>query len=72
MAAGIAIGVLFAPDKGTKTRKRLKKKMRGIAETLGEEYPENLGFLKSLFRKNQEDLAEAGEEPAGTVDETNK
>jgi gas vesicle protein len=69
LAAGIAIGVLFAPEKGSKTRKKLKKKMQGIAENLGDEYPENLGFLKSLFRKKEEDLAEEEEGSAGTGNE---
>jgi gas vesicle protein len=69
LAAGIAIGVLFAPEKGSKTRKKLKKKMQGIAENLGDEYPENLGFLKSLFRRQEEDPAEEEEGSAGTGNE---
>jgi gas vesicle protein len=32
LAAGLAVGVLVAPAKGTKTRKRLKKKFRKMEE----------------------------------------
>jgi gas vesicle protein len=58
LAAGIAIGVLMAPDKGIKTRKRLKKKLKKIEENfqLGD-LSETINNLKSIFTKNKEDKA---------------
>jgi gas vesicle protein len=36
LAAGVAIGMLFAPEKGSKTRKRVKKRLMGIADSVKE------------------------------------
>ncbi|HTX88107.1 MAG TPA: YtxH domain-containing protein [Bacteroidales bacterium] len=63
VAVGFALGILFAPDKGSKTRKKVRKKIRHMAESLGEDYPENLGFLKSMFNRNPEEETSGNEEP---------
>jgi gas vesicle protein len=56
LAAGLAIGILIAPDKGTKTRKRMKKKLQEVEEALkGGDLSEKIGNLKSIFNKNTDD-----------------
>lgn len=50
LAAGLAIGVLFAPARGSKTRKRLKKNLRDLSESeSGEEFTEKLKSFTDIF-----------------------
>jgi len=35
LAAGVAIGLLMAPEKGSDTRKKIKRKAEGLADQLG-------------------------------------
>ena len=50
VAAGVAIGLLIAPDKGSEVRKRIKR-------TAGE-WADNLGHL---FSEGMEQMSHAGE-----------
>ena len=52
LAAGIGIGILLAPDKGSKTRKRLKKKILEIAEEIKDDFPEKVNAFKSALMNN--------------------
>ena len=45
IAAGVAVGILFAPARGSKTRKRLKKEIRKLSEDQGIDLP---GKIKSI------------------------
>ena len=49
LAAGVAIGLLFAPAKGSKTRKRLKKRLMSLADFIEDDVNDKLGALKSVF-----------------------
>ncbi len=58
IAAGALIGILFAPDKGSETRKKIVKK--------GEEYADDIkakinGLLDDLSQKIDETKAKADE-----------
>ena len=49
MAAGIGVGMLIAPSKGSKTRKRLKKRIMGIADMMQDDLSEKVNAFKSAF-----------------------
>ena len=55
LAAGIGIGLLFAPAKGSKTRKRLKKRLMSLADFIEDDVSDKLGALKSAFANEEED-----------------
>jgi gas vesicle protein len=68
LAAGIAIGLLFAPAKGSKTRKRLKKRLMSLAETIEDDVTDKVGALKSVFsgeeeEDEEEDVVQTAGEP---------
>jgi gas vesicle protein len=58
LALGVAIGLLFAPAKGSKTRKRLKKKLMNVAEIIEDDVTDKFGALKSVFAGEQEEEEE--------------
>lgn len=61
LATGVAIGLLFAPAKGSKTRKRLKKRLMSLAETIEDDVTNKLGALKSVFSGEEEEEEEEGD-----------
>jgi gas vesicle protein len=59
LAAGLAVGVFIAPQKGSKTRKRLKKKFRKMEEMLQKgELSDKFNNLKSFFTKDNENTGD--------------
>ncbi|MFZ4563723.1 MAG: YtxH domain-containing protein [Bacteroidales bacterium] len=61
LAAGIGLGMLIAPAKGKKTRKRLKKRIMGIADLMQDDLSEKLNAFKSAFSPDEkkEDMVDA-------------
>ncbi len=54
LAAGIGVGILVAPAKGSKTRKRLKKKIMQIANSLEEDISDQLNAFKTAISGDEE------------------
>jgi gas vesicle protein len=55
-AAGAALGVLFAPDKGTKTRKRIARQADDISSSVKDSVNENIEDLKEYVTTMVDDV----------------
>ncbi len=51
LAAGAALGLLFAPEVGSETRERLGQSFKDLSDTLKEKAAEELDNLSSLKEK---------------------
>jgi gas vesicle protein len=54
-AAGALLGVLFAPDKGSVTRKTISKKSDDYADALRDKFNEFLDSINEKFEKVKEE-----------------
>ena len=69
LAVGLAAGVLVAPKKGSRTRKRLKKKFREMKDIVQQgDFTDALDKLKSIFTNTKEDNVE-NEPPSNNHDQ---
>ncbi|MCK9218453.1 MAG: YtxH domain-containing protein [Bacteroidales bacterium] len=57
LAAGVGIGMLFAPAKGSKTRKRLKKQILNLTEMIEEKssFPLDLDEMEEEVQKDEKE-----------------
>ncbi|MCX6241526.1 MAG: YtxH domain-containing protein [Bacteroidetes bacterium] len=69
LAVGIGIGMLIAPEKGSKIRKTIKDKILDIADKLEEGFPTSFEELKSVLvsDKATKDVEDSGQESGSTT-----
>ena len=53
LAAGIGIGLLIAPEKGSKTRKKIRDRILDIADKLEGGFPTNFEELRTVLSKDK-------------------
>lgn len=71
-AAGAVLGILFAPDKGTETRKKIAKKTGDLSNDLKSKFSEFGESIAEKFQQIREDaneVMEKGKEKAQTIRE---
>jgi gas vesicle protein len=62
-AVGAALGILFAPDKGTETRRKISEQSNDLADNLKGKFTDLVDGVKDKFsnmRNEAEDVAEKG------------
>ncbi len=62
VAAGAVLGILFAPDKGSVTRKKISKKGEDYAAAVKEKFNEFLDDISEKFEEVKEEVSDLKEQ----------
>jgi len=72
VAAGAILGILFAPDKGSETRKKLTKMSGEFADTLKEKFNEYLDNMSDKLEDLKGEVSDIAGKGKNNIEKTKK
>lgn len=72
VAAGTLVGILFAPAKGSRTRRRISLKGKTYVKGLKEKVNEILDSITEIFEKLSEEASDIAQKSKDNLDEAEK
>jgi len=72
IAAGALVGILFAPEKGSRTRRRILKKGENYAEGLKDKFNEYVDIISEKLEHSKEEVSAIVQKGKDKLEETEK